>query len=49
MKEQIYFTKEQRTIRQESRCLNHSNQRNFKFNIQSEGRIKDFWKVGSYV
>ena len=47
--EQIYFSKEGRTIRQKSGYLNHSNWRIFQVNSQMQGKIKDSWKGGSYV
>ena len=48
-KSRFLFTKEWRTIRQKSGCLNHSNEQIFQVNIQMLGRIKDSWKGGSYV
>ena len=43
-KEQIFFTKERRTIRQKSGRLNHSNKRIVQVNIQMQGWINDCWK-----
>ena len=48
-KSRFIFTKERRTIRQKSRCLNHSNERIFEAYLQKQGRIKDSWKWGPYV
>ena len=48
-KSRFIFTKEGRTIRQKSGCLNHSNERILQVNIPMQGRIKDSWKGGSYV
>ena len=38
-KSRFIFTKEQRTIRQKSGCLNHLNQQIFQVNIQMQGWI----------
>ena len=46
-KEQIFFTKERRIIRQKSGCLNDSNERIFQVNVLMQGRIKYSWKGGS--
>ena len=43
-KSRSIFTKERRTIRQKSGCLNHSNERIFQVNAQMQGKIKDSWK-----
>ena len=43
-KSRFIFTKERRTIRQKSGCLNHSNERIFQVNIQMQGWINDCWK-----
>ena len=48
-KSRFIFTKERRTIRQKSGCLNHSYERIFQVNILMQGRIKDYWKGSSYV
>ena len=40
-KSRFIFTKEWRTIRQKSGCLNHSNERIFHVIILMQGRIKD--------
>ena len=40
-KSKFILTKERRTIRQNSGCLNHSNERIFQVNIKMQGRIKD--------
>ena len=45
-KSRFIFTKELRTIRQKSGCLNHSNERIFQVKILKQGRIKDSWKGG---
>ena len=45
-KSRLIFTKERRTIRQKSGCLNHSNKRIFQVNTQMQGQIKDSWKGG---
>ena len=49
MKEQIYFMKERRIIRQKSGGLNHSNEPIFQVNILMQGRIKDSRKNCSCV
>ena len=43
-KSRFIFTKERRTIRQKSGCLNHSNGQIFQVNSQMQGKIKDSWK-----
>ena len=43
-KSRFIFTKERRTIRQKSGCLNHLNERIFQVNIQMQGWINDCWK-----
>ena len=43
-KSRFIFTKEWRTIRQKSGCLNPSNERIFQVNIQMQGWIIDCWK-----
>ena len=48
-KSRFIFTKERRTIRQKSGCLNHSNEQIFQVSILMPGLIKDSWKGGSYV
>ena len=48
-KEQIFFTKERRIVRQKSGCLKHSNGRIFQVYPQTHGRIKVSWKWGPYV
>ena len=48
-KSRFIFTKEWRTIRRKSGCLNHSNERIFQGNIQMQGQIKDFWNGCSYL
>ena len=42
-KSRFIFTKERRTIRQKSGCLNHLNERIFQVNIQMRGWINDSW------
>ena len=41
MFERIHNTKERKTTRQKSGCLNTSNERIFQVNIQMQGQIKD--------
>ena len=48
-KSRFIFTKEHRTIRQKSVCLNHSNERIFQIYLQMQGRIKGSLKWGPYV
>ena len=45
-KSRFLFTKERRTLRQKSGCLNHSNERIVQVNILIQGWIKDAWKGG---
>ena len=43
-KSRFIFTKERRTIRQKSGCLNHSNEQIFQVNIQMQEWIIGCWK-----
>ena len=46
-KSRFIFTKEWRTVRQKSGCLNHLNEQIFQVNIQLQGWINDSWNGGS--
>ena len=45
-KSRFIFTKEWKTIRQKSGCLNHLNERIFQVNIHMQGWINDSWNGG---
>ena len=40
------FTKERRTIKQKSECLNRSNEQNFPGKHQDAGADQEFWERG---